>query len=32
MNRNEKLGGIVATIAGLMGIIGHFLDISDLVF
>jgi len=24
MERNEKLGGIVATFAGLMGIIGHF--------
>jgi hypothetical protein len=24
MERNEKLGGIIATIAGLMGIIGHF--------
>jgi len=25
MERNEKLGGIVATFAGLMGIIGHFI-------
>jgi hypothetical protein len=25
MNRNEKLGGIVALIGGLMGIIGHFI-------
>ena len=25
MNRNEKLGGIVALIDGLMGIIGHFI-------
>ena len=24
MNRNEKLGGFIALIAGLMGIIGHF--------
>ena len=24
MERNEKLGGVVATFAGLMGIIGHF--------
>jgi hypothetical protein len=24
MERNEKLGGIISTIAGLMGIIGHF--------
>jgi hypothetical protein len=25
MERNNKLGGIVASIAGLMGIIGHFI-------
>ena len=24
MKKNEKLGGIVAFIGGLMGIIGHF--------